>query len=296
MQALQIERQTDQAPLTSGCLLAAQRELTEAHHLFDDADDWLDRAFAQAIDRLSNRSFELVGHLHLGTGISRWRLRLDRKALPPTRMVWITSSRDKGVDLAALEQRNIRFTKVARVQCGGLWGAQLGRDAVQGRLDFLLIGRVVRETLAHNQQALLIDGDLRVIVLLEALGAAVFHDPRFGIGEVVLVLVTRTRCGRLGRAPARRPSGLTFFLGAFLYPGVVLSLLQRGSFFGPRFQHRFGFGQACQARLPDSDFIAHHQSIWHLVLIYALTQGEQFLDFGTQVRFQGQLVLVADRL
>src|SRR5918912_1529900 len=52
MQPLQIERQTDQTPLARGYLLAAQRELAEAHHLFDDADHRLDRAFAQAVDRL----------------------------------------------------------------------------------------------------------------------------------------------------------------------------------------------------------------------------------------------------
>src|SRR2546421_10465873 len=57
MQPLQIERQTDQAPLASDGLLAAQRELPEAQHLFDDADHRLDRACARAVDCFPKRSF-----------------------------------------------------------------------------------------------------------------------------------------------------------------------------------------------------------------------------------------------
>src|SRR5262249_30762945 len=112
MQALQIERQTDQAPLASTRLLAALRELTESHHLFDDADDWLDCAFAHTIDRSPNRSFELVGHLHLGTGLIRWRRGRFGKALPPTRMMRIASGGDVRFDSPTLERCNIRFAKV----------------------------------------------------------------------------------------------------------------------------------------------------------------------------------------
>src|SRR5258706_16471801 len=115
MQPLQIECQADQTPLARSGLLAAQRELTEAQHLFDDADHWLDRAFAQAVDRFPELGFEFVGHLDLGAGIlRRWRGQRC-KALPPTRMVRIAPGGDMRVDAAALEERNIRFPKVARV-------------------------------------------------------------------------------------------------------------------------------------------------------------------------------------
>src|SRR4051794_31220103 len=102
MQPLQIERQTDQTPLARGGLLAAQRELPEPQHLFDDTDHRLNRAFAHAVDRLPDRGFELVGHLHFGTGTLRWRRGRLGKTLPPTWMMWIAASRDVGIDRAAL--------------------------------------------------------------------------------------------------------------------------------------------------------------------------------------------------
>jgi hypothetical protein len=40
MEAIEIEGQTDQTPLTSCRLDTSQRELAEAMHLFDDADHW----------------------------------------------------------------------------------------------------------------------------------------------------------------------------------------------------------------------------------------------------------------
>src|SRR5215210_7344306 len=49
MQPLQIESQADQPPLPRRRRRAPQRELAEAQHLFDDADDRLDRAFPQPI-------------------------------------------------------------------------------------------------------------------------------------------------------------------------------------------------------------------------------------------------------
>ncbi len=49
MEALEIEGQTNQAPLT-GSLDTSQRELAEAEHLLDDADYRFDGAFACAVD------------------------------------------------------------------------------------------------------------------------------------------------------------------------------------------------------------------------------------------------------
>src|SRR6266545_1535191 len=111
MQPLQIERQTDQPPLTSGGLLAAQRELAEAQHLFDNPDHWLDRAFAQPIDRFPDRALELVGHLHRRTGIIGWWHRQARKALVPTWMMRIAPGGNVGIDPTPLARLNVRFAK-----------------------------------------------------------------------------------------------------------------------------------------------------------------------------------------
>ncbi len=182
-------------------------------------------------------------------------------------MVWITPGGDVRVDAPTFEHLNIGFAKVAGVQCGRSRHTQVRRYRIQSRFDLSLIGRVVGEREANDQQALLLDRDLGVIVLLEPFGAAMFHDPRFTIGKVVLILVARPRRWRFGRAPARRPSGLTLFLGPLLHLCIILGLLQRRSFFRSRFQDGFGFGQARQAHLPDGDFVAHHQPIWQLSLI-----------------------------
>ncbi len=284
MQPLQIERQTDQTPLARGGHLAAQRELAEAQHLFDNPNHGLDRAFAQAVDHFPEHGFELGGHLNCGTGVVGWRRRQRGKALLPTRVMRIAPCGNVRVNPAALTRRNIRFAKVPIVHRSGSWRPDLRWNRIQGRFGFSLIGRVVRERHAYNQQAVLIDRQLRGIVLLEALCAAVFHDPRFGIGEVVLVLVARTGDRRFGCAPTRRPSGLPRFLGPFLHLGIIVCLLRRRSFGGPRLQHRFGFGQARQASLPDSDFIAHHQAIGQVALIDALTQDEQLLERAQKSR------------
>src|SRR6266566_3249424 len=55
MQALQIVGQADQTPFPRHLPQPAQRELAEAHGLFDDADHRFHRAFAQAIDRPPRR-------------------------------------------------------------------------------------------------------------------------------------------------------------------------------------------------------------------------------------------------
>src|SRR5436853_437608 len=213
MQPLQIERQTDQTPLASGGHLPAQRELAKAQYLFDDADHRFDRAFAQPVDRLAERRLEFIRHLLARTRVvAGWR-RQGRKAFLPTWMMRITPGGNVGINPTLLTRRNICGAKIPVVHRSHFWWPNLRWNRVQGRFGFSLIGRMVRERLAHNQQARLIDRDLGVIVLLEALRAAVLHDPRFGIGEVVLVLVAWAGRGRLGCAPARRPSGLARLLG-----------------------------------------------------------------------------------
>ena len=63
MEALEIESQTDQPPLTRHCELSPQRELAEAQDFLDNPDDWFDGAFACPIDRFAQGGFEFVSHL-----------------------------------------------------------------------------------------------------------------------------------------------------------------------------------------------------------------------------------------
>src|ERR1700737_961256 len=94
MEALEIERQTDQTPLARSRLFPAQRELAEAKYLLDDPNDWFNRAFACPIDRFAQSSLKLVGHLHLGIGVLRRWIGQRCKTLLPTWMMWVTTSCD----------------------------------------------------------------------------------------------------------------------------------------------------------------------------------------------------------
>src|SRR5438309_4440318 len=98
MEALEIERQTDQAPLASGGQDSTQGELAEAQHLLDDADHRFDATLACAVDRFAQRCPELRGHLDLGVGVLRRRVRQWREALLPTGMMGITPRGDGGLD------------------------------------------------------------------------------------------------------------------------------------------------------------------------------------------------------
>src|SRR5260221_5326151 len=98
MEALEIEGQTDQTPLTCCCLDTSQRELAEAQHLFDDANHRFDGTFACSIDRFAQGGSELVGHLDLGTGLLSWRIRERCGTLRPSGMMGITTSGAVRVD------------------------------------------------------------------------------------------------------------------------------------------------------------------------------------------------------
>src|SRR5260370_42463752 len=93
MEALEIESQTDQAPLARRRRCPTQGELAEAEQLFDDAEHRFDRAFACDVDRLAQRSPELVRHLHLSTGVLRWRVRQRRVVMMPNGMIGNTTGR-----------------------------------------------------------------------------------------------------------------------------------------------------------------------------------------------------------
>ena len=88
MEALEIERQTDQTPLARR-QAPTQGELAEAEDLFDDADHRFDGPFARPIDRFAQDGLELVGHLHLSARLLRRRIRQRGEPLLPTGMMRI---------------------------------------------------------------------------------------------------------------------------------------------------------------------------------------------------------------
>lgn len=98
MESLQVESQTNQAPLPSDGQQAAQGELAKAQGFFDDANHWLDGTLAETVDGFANLGLELVRHLHLGTGIIRRGSGTGGEALAPTGMMTIASGGNIGVD------------------------------------------------------------------------------------------------------------------------------------------------------------------------------------------------------
>ena len=75
MEALEIESETNQAPLASRRSDPSQGELAEAENLFDDPDDRFDGAFACSVDRFAQGGLELVRHFYLRACIIGWRVR-----------------------------------------------------------------------------------------------------------------------------------------------------------------------------------------------------------------------------
>src|SRR6266498_5258596 len=116
MEALEIESQTDQTPLTSSSLCPTQGELTETEHLFDDPDDWFDSAFAFPIDRFAQCCLEFVRHFYLGACILGRRLRQWCEPLQPTGMMGITARRNVGFDPALATRSQRCRAKIPSVQ------------------------------------------------------------------------------------------------------------------------------------------------------------------------------------
>src|SRR5450759_452798 len=160
MEALEIESQTDQTPLTSSSLDTTERELAEAQHLLDDADHRFDGAFARPVDGFAQRCLELVGHLDQGARVLRRRIRQWRETLLPTRMMEITACGDVGFYPAPGTRSQGGRTKIASVQCRRLRRADCRRDGLEGGFGFLAIVRVVGERMSHDEQTCLIYGHL----------------------------------------------------------------------------------------------------------------------------------------
>src|SRR5260370_22979922 len=143
MEALEIESQTDQAPLASGGLNPAQRELAKAEYLFDDANHRFDGAFACPVDRFAQRSSELVGHLDLRTGILRRWIWQGREALLPTWMVRITTRGDIWLNLALGTGSQCCEAKIASIHRRCLRSANLRGNGSERGFGFLAIIGVI---------------------------------------------------------------------------------------------------------------------------------------------------------
>src|SRR2546421_8208112 len=295
MEALEIEGQTDQTPLTRRRRDPTQGELAEAEHLFDDADYRLDRAFAYPIDRFAQRGSQLVGHLDLCAGVLRWWIRQRREALLPTGMMGITTRGDVGLDAAFGTCGQGGRAKVASIQRRRLGRTDLRWNGRERGFSFLAIVGMIGEGPSHDEQTGLIHRHLRVIILLEARMGRAFHDARLRVGKVVLVAVARP-WGRWARwATTRSPSRRALPLLALRHLGLILCLLGCCTFLGTSFQQRFSLRQPRQAILAPRDLVAHHQPIGYLWLLALFAQGKQFLDLSSQLSLHLSQPFVADR-
>ena len=258
MEALEVEGQTDQAPLARGGLCSAQGELAKAEHLLDDANHRFDGAFTCAIDSFAQCCLELVGHLYLGTRVLERRIGQRREALLPTRMMGITTCGDRGLDTAFRTRGQRRRAKIPCIEGRRLWRADLGRDGRQRGLGFLSIVGVIGEGTCDDERTLLIHGDLHVVILLEARIGRVFRNARLWIGKVVLVTVAGPRHGRRRWATTWTMPRRALPLCALRQLCLILRLLGCCTLGGTRFQHRFGFRQPRQAVLSPCHLLAHH--------------------------------------
>jgi hypothetical protein len=93
---------------------------------------------------------------------------------------------------------------------------------------------MVGERRGDAEQTIMRYGHLGIVVLVEAGVVAIFHDPRVGIGEVVLVFVPGAGGG--GRSLRARPASRHTRLFPF------------DSVLGTGFQDRPGFGRRASRR------------------------------------------------
>ncbi len=216
--------------------------MAKAQDFFDDTNDRFHGALAQAIDSFTNLGLELVGHLFLRTGIF-WRgCGQFGKIGFPTSVMRFAPSGDVRVNASRFTGSDVACAKVAIVQRHRAGRAQFSRNRVQSRLQFTLVIGVAGECVDHNQETVLIHGDLYIVMLVKALIVAVFHNARLGVGEVVLVLVARPRSGGLRDTP----TGLTTRLPGFFFPcphfGFILGQFGFIAFLRTDFHDGLGLG------------------------------------------------------
>lgn len=112
--ALEVPRQANQGPFGAHIIEAAQQELTEAHHRFDDSEHRLHGLFAQRIRSPARTALESVLHLFDLTG-----RRLERRGLleptAPVRMVHLAPHRDQRLNLGVVAALDVAFAEIAGV-------------------------------------------------------------------------------------------------------------------------------------------------------------------------------------
>jgi hypothetical protein len=163
MEALEIEGQTDQTPLTRCCQFPTQGELAEAEDLLDNPDDRFDGTFAGLIDRFAYYRLEPIGHLHLSTCLLRWRLGERCEALLPARMMWVTTSRDVGFDAPLGTRSQGGRTKIASVKGRCLGHTDCRGNGFKSGFGFLTVIGMIGGGTSHDQQSLLIDSNLYIV-------------------------------------------------------------------------------------------------------------------------------------
>ena len=116
----------------------------------------------------------------------------------PVSMMGFTSGSDVGFNATLLDERHRVWAPVTVIQgnCGG--GAERVRDTIQGGECLVMVGGMIGQPLPHDQIAGLLDCRLDIVMLIEALIAAVFHDAGVGVGEVVLIPIVGSGLRWLG--------------------------------------------------------------------------------------------------
>ena len=192
--------------------------------------------------------------------------------------VTLAFHRDKsdGATVAAFDRQDCGLAEITGVGQGVAHRPDDRADVRHHRRELPLVVGLVADVLPDDEHRGDIHGGLGVVTLFEA--AAVFHDPAFGVGEVVLILGPRPFLWRLGGFAAELPAG-AFFLG---FAGgelcLVFRLFFQQPFLGPCFHAFHGFAELGDAVLAALDFLGNGQPVLQRGAVGALGFGQQFGD------------------
>src|SRR4030095_6407977 len=125
-----------------------------------------------------------------------------------------------------------------RCGCPQFSGNRLG-----GGQRLLLVIRMIREGIAHNQATLMFNCGLNIVRLFKAFVVAIFHHARFWVSEVILLFLLRTWFGWCRRTSPAFLAGLLLLCLATSHFAFVLGLLFSIAFLPSRFQHGLGLGK-----------------------------------------------------
>ena len=135
-----------------------------------------DGTFSQAVDRAATLGLEFVSHLHLWTGICwRW-CGLLRKIRLPTGMMGRTPRGDVRLNVPRFHGRDGGGAEGPIVQGASLGCAQGQWDGVQGGDGLGVIVGMVGQGVGHHQETGLFHRGLGIVMLINAIVVAVFHD------------------------------------------------------------------------------------------------------------------------